>query len=156
MYMESRRCHKLSDGTAKIMKQKEWSGEQEKSRRRGCPHYMKNLIQIKEIRLDFKEMTNVASSKVKTYFSLRLCLWGGGGFGRFHCCIDATSPRASVLICLPVHCFPREGLAGFIDTLGRHCASDSDMTDQKRNVPDLALVNFFIHTLLYWSHSASH
>lgn len=86
MYMESRHCHNLSVGTAKTMKQeREKIGDREESRGRGCPHYMKNLIQLKEISLDFKETKNMASSKVKTYFALRLCLWGGGGFGRFHC-----------------------------------------------------------------------
>ena len=48
--------------------------------------------------------------------------------------IDAASPRASLLVCPPVHCFPREGLAGFIHTLGRHCASDSNMTLTRRGM----------------------
>lgn len=56
--------------------------------------------------------------------------------------IDAASPRASLLVYPPIHCFPREGPAGFIHTLGRHCASDSD---QEKNVPDPGLVNFFTH-----------
>lgn len=73
MYMESRRCHELSVGTAKTRKQ-----EREKVRDRGCPQYLKHLTQIKEIRLDFKETKNMASSKVKTYFcspSLPLGWW---------------------------------------------------------------------------------
>lgn len=44
------------------------SRDREESWDRGCPHYMKHLIQLKEIRLDFKETKNMASSKVKTYF----------------------------------------------------------------------------------------
>ncbi len=74
----------------------------------------------------------MASSKVKTYF----CSPPPSVFGVVEALaastatitslsIDATSPRASLLVCPPVHCFPRESLAGFIHTLGRHCASDS-------------------------------
>lgn len=86
MYMESRRCHKLCVGTAKTRKQeRENVRNREASRDRGCPHYLTHLIQIKEILLDFKETKNMASSKVKPYFALPLCLWGGGGFGSFHC-----------------------------------------------------------------------
>lgn len=86
MYVESRYCHKLLVGTAKTRKQeREKIGDREESRGRGCTHYMKNLTQIKEISLDFKETKNMASFKVKTYFALCLCLWGGGGFGRFQC-----------------------------------------------------------------------
>ena len=48
--------------------------------------------------------------------------------------IDAASPRASLPVCPPVHCFPREGLAGFIHMLGRHCASDSDVTLTRRGM----------------------
>lgn len=67
--MESRRCHKLSVGTAKTRKQeRERVGDGDEGRDRGCPHYMKHLIQIKEISLDFQETKNVASSKVKTCF----------------------------------------------------------------------------------------
>lgn len=86
MHMESRHCHNLSAGTAKTMKrEREKIGDREENRGRGCPHYMRNLIQIKEISLDFKETGSMASSKVKTYFALRLGLWRGGGFGRSRC-----------------------------------------------------------------------
>ena len=43
-------------------------------------------------------------------------------------------PRASMPVCPPVHCFPREGLSGFIHALGRHCASGSDMTLTSRGM----------------------
>lgn len=48
--------------------------------------------------------------------------------------IDAASPRASLLVCPPVRCFPREGLAAFIHTLGRHCASNFDMILTRRGM----------------------
>lgn len=48
--------------------------------------------------------------------------------------VDAGSPRASMLVCPLVHCFPREGLTGFIHALGRHCASGSDMTLTRRGM----------------------
>lgn len=38
-------------------------GDREASRGRGCPHYMKNLIQIKEINLDFREMNIIVQSE---------------------------------------------------------------------------------------------
>lgn len=41
--------------------------------------------------------------------------------------IDAVSPCASLLLCLPAHCFPRESLTSFIRVLGRRRASGSDM-----------------------------
>lgn len=48
--------------------------------------------------------------------------------------IDAVSPRTSLLVYPPVHCFPREGLTGFIHTFGRHCASNSDITLTRRGM----------------------
>lgn len=42
-------------------------GDREASRGGGCPHYMKNLIQNKEVNLDVEEM--ITSSNVKTFFA---------------------------------------------------------------------------------------
>lgn len=48
--------------------------------------------------------------------------------------IDAASPRARLLVCPPVHSFPRKGLTGFIHMLGRHRASGSNMTLTRRGM----------------------
>lgn len=141
MCMENRRCHKLSVGTAKARKrERKKVRDREESRDRGCPHYLKHLIQIKEIRLDFKETKNMASSKVKTYFCSPPSAFGvvealaASTVTITSLSIDAASPRANLLVCPPVHCFPREGLTGFIYTLGRGCASGSDMPLTRRGM----------------------
>lgn len=48
--------------------------------------------------------------------------------------IDTASLSASLPLCAPVHRYPRESLASFFHTLGRQCASDSDMTLTRRGM----------------------
>lgn len=65
--MESRQWRNLSAGIGQDSGVREKIGDREASRGGGCPHYMKNLIQIKEVNLEFGEM--ITSSKVKTCFA---------------------------------------------------------------------------------------
>lgn len=51
--MESRQWHNLSAGVCQDSAAREKIGDREASRGGGCPHYTKNLIQIKEVNLDF-------------------------------------------------------------------------------------------------------
>lgn len=100
--------------------------------------------------------------KWKHIFALPLCLWGGGGFGSFHCnnnlsqhwCCESTRQLAGLSACpLFSQRGPRCVHPHTWQTLCQQLWHDSD---QERNVPGSGLVNFFTHTLLYWSHSVWH
>lgn len=160
--MESRCCHKLAVGTAKTRKQERELETESKAQTQGVLFTCSIWLKLRKCVWILRRQSTWRHLKWKHIFSLPLCLWGVGRLGSIHCnnnlsehwCCESMRQLAVLSAC---SLFSQREPHWFHpcawQTLCQRLWYDFD---QERNVPDSGLVNFFTHTLLYWSHSVWH
>lgn len=150
--MESRQRHNLSAGIGQDSGAREKIGDREASRGGGCPHYMKNLIQIKEVNLDFGQM--ITSSKVKTCCCPRTSFECGGGIVR-----SQRRCQQNVVAGLRVTLPNRRRRLSLRPHWGWGAGGQwhgLQQANRERNAPNPALANFSSHARCHTGHTVTH